>query len=151
MHGGGIPPGRVATGDENDRPSGKPCQWLLRRGIENAWAGKIAPDFRGLSLVKRISRESTRKTRNPIWFRVHSQESAANVISLSSALRRCYRARSHRRCHHGYGRNELRQKYQRGAGTAPDGKGRMKEAPRSAVPALPPRHSAHRFNWTVSA
>src|SRR6476646_7948981 len=68
MHGGGIPPGGVATGDENDRPSGKPCQWLLRRGFENAWAGKIAPDFRGRSLMKRTSRESTRKTRIQFGF-----------------------------------------------------------------------------------
>jgi hypothetical protein len=32
MHGGGIPPGGVATGDENLRPSGKPCQWLNTHG-----------------------------------------------------------------------------------------------------------------------
>lgn len=32
MHGGRKPPGRVATGDENLRPSRKPCQWL-RSGI----------------------------------------------------------------------------------------------------------------------
>jgi hypothetical protein len=63
MHGGGKPPGGVATGDENDRPSGKPCQWLRRRVCGKAWDDKIAADFRGQSLLKKISRESTQKTR----------------------------------------------------------------------------------------
>ena len=148
MHGGGIPPGGVATGDENLRPYGKGCQWLLGRIFENAWDDEIAGDFRGRSLIKRISREATRKTRIQFRFRVHSREFAANFISLSSAIRRRYRALPHRHCHRGYGRNELRRKHQRGAGTAPDERGRMREAPRSGGPGLPPPHSERpREGW----
>jgi hypothetical protein len=59
MHGGGKPPGGVATGDENDRPSGKPCQWLRRRVCGKAWDHEIAAGFRGQLLIKKISRESS--------------------------------------------------------------------------------------------
>jgi hypothetical protein len=55
----GIPPGGVATGDENLRPSGKGCQWLLGRICGNAWDDEIAADFRGQSPIKKISRESS--------------------------------------------------------------------------------------------
>src|SRR5438270_12418765 len=47
MHGGGKPPGGVATGDENLRPYRKHCQWLLRR-ILKIGAGVLINKFKAL-------------------------------------------------------------------------------------------------------